>query len=88
VQGRLEENAEAQAERLIESHARRVLQHVGGALRHITQATWGVGDVAYAVDITKVMGRHWPSAPPDVQVTEADFPHSGLPRLEFIALLD
>jgi 2-iminobutanoate/2-iminopropanoate deaminase len=88
VQGRLEENAESQAERLVESHARTVLQHVGGDLRHVTQATWGVGEVAYAADIAKVMARHWPSNPPDVQVTEAEFPHSGLPRLEFIALLD
>ena len=88
VQGRLADDAESQAERLVESHAHTVLQHVGGDLRHVTQATWGVGEVAYAADIAKVMARHWPSNPPDVQVTEADFPHSGLPRLEFIALLD
>jgi 2-iminobutanoate/2-iminopropanoate deaminase len=88
VQGQLTDDAESQAERLVESHARRVLQHVSGDLRHVTQATWGVGDVAYAADIATVMARHWPSALPDVQVTEADFPHSGLPRLEFIALLD
>lgn len=88
VQGRLMDDAESQAERLVESHARTVLQHVGGDLRHVTQVTWGVGDPAYAADIAKVMARHWPSNAPDLQVTEADFPHSGLPRLEFIALLD
>ncbi len=87
VQGRLMDDAESQAERLVESHARAVLQHVGGDLRHVTQVTWGVGDPAYAADIAEVMARHWPSAMPDVHVIEADFPHSGLPRLEFVALL-
>jgi enamine deaminase RidA (YjgF/YER057c/UK114 family) len=88
VQGRLMDGAESQAERLVESHARTVLQHIGGDLRHVTQATWGIGDAAYAADIERVMARHWPSNPPDVQIVEADFRHSGLPRLEFIALLD
>jgi enamine deaminase RidA (YjgF/YER057c/UK114 family) len=88
VQGRLMQDAEAQAERLVESHARTVLQHVGGELRHVTQTLWGVGDAAYGDDIARVMARHWPEGLPDVQVVEADFPHSGLPRLEFTALLD
>lgn len=88
VQGRLMEDAEAQAERLVESHARTVLQHVGGDLPNVTQTLWGIGDPAYAADITEVMRRHWAEALPDVQIVEADFPHSGLPRLEFIALLD
>jgi len=88
VQARLEPNAEAQAERLVESHARKVLEHIGGELRHVTQATWGIGDPAYAAGVARVMQRHWPEATPDTQIMEADFPHSGLPRLEFIALLD
>jgi hypothetical protein len=88
VQGRLAEDAEAQAERLVESHARTVLRHVGGDLRHVTQATWGIGDALYALDVERVMRRHWPETPPDLQIIEAAFPHSGLPRLEFIALLD
>jgi 2-iminobutanoate/2-iminopropanoate deaminase len=88
VQGKPAEDAEAQAERLVESHAGTLLRHAGGDLRHVTQATWGVGDAAYVEDIATVMQRHWPEKRPDVQVVEADFPHSGLPRLEFIALLD
>jgi enamine deaminase RidA (YjgF/YER057c/UK114 family) len=88
VQGRLMDDATQQAERLIESHARTVLRHVGGDLQHVTQTTWGIGDPAYAVDIASVMQRYWPAQTPDLRVTEADFPHSGLPRLEFIALLD
>jgi enamine deaminase RidA (YjgF/YER057c/UK114 family) len=88
VQGRLAEDAEAQAERLVQSHARTVLRHVGGDLRHVTQATWGIGDALYALDVERVMRRHWPETPPDLQIIEAAFPHSGLPRLEFIALLD
>jgi enamine deaminase RidA (YjgF/YER057c/UK114 family) len=88
VQGRLAEGAEAQAERLVESHARTLLRHVGGDLRHVTQATWGIGDSAHGEGIAKVMERHWPDKRPDLQIIEADFPHSGLPRLEFIALLD
>jgi enamine deaminase RidA (YjgF/YER057c/UK114 family) len=88
VQGRLMEDAESQAERLVETHARTVLQHVGGELRHVTQVLWGVGDAAYCDDVARVMARHWSEGLPDVQVVEADFPHSGLPRLEFTALLD
>ena len=88
VQGRLLESASAQAERLIESHARTVLRHGGGGLQHVTQTTWGIGDPAYAVDIAGVMQRYWPVKTPDLRIIEADFPHSGLPRLEFIALLD
>jgi hypothetical protein len=34
------------------------------------------------------MQRAWPVAGPDLRVIEADFPHSPLPRLEFIAVLD
>jgi len=88
VQARLMEDAEQQAERLVESHAGTVLRHVGGDLRHVTQTTWGIGDPAYAEDIARVMARHWPKDGPDLQIIEADFPHSSLPRLEFIALLD
>ena len=88
VQGRLAENAESQAEQLVDSHARRVLQHIGGDLQHLTQAVWGIGDPSYADDVARVMERHWPSRLPDIRYIEADFPHSGLPRLEFIALLD
>jgi enamine deaminase RidA (YjgF/YER057c/UK114 family) len=88
VQGRLMEDATQQAERLIESHARAVLRHVGGDLGHVTQMTWGIGDPAYAADIADVMQRYWPAEKPDLRIMEADFPHSGLPRLEFIALLD
>jgi hypothetical protein len=71
----------------VESHARAVLQHAVGDLQHVTQATWGIGDPAFAVDIAGVMQRYWPTRTPDVRIMEADFPHSGLPRLEFIALL-
>jgi enamine deaminase RidA (YjgF/YER057c/UK114 family) len=88
VQARLMENAEAQAERLVESHARTVLRHIGGDLANVTQTLWGVGDIAYADDIARVMARHWPAGLPDVAVVEAEFTHSGLPRLEFTALLD
>jgi enamine deaminase RidA (YjgF/YER057c/UK114 family) len=88
VQGRLMPDAALQAERLIESHARTVLRHVGGDLQHVTQTTWGIGEPSYAEDIAGVMKRHWPGGMPDVRVMQADFPHSGLPRLEFIALLD
>ena len=88
VQGRLAESAEQQAERLVESHAGTMLQRVGGDLRHVTQTTWGIGDPAYAADVARVVARHWPKTAPDLQVIEADFPHSDLPRLEFIALLD
>jgi enamine deaminase RidA (YjgF/YER057c/UK114 family) len=88
VQGRLTESAEQQAERLLESHAGTVLRHVGGDLRDVRQTTWGIGDPAYAADISRVMARHWPKDAPDLQIIEADFPHSGLPRLEFIALLE
>jgi enamine deaminase RidA (YjgF/YER057c/UK114 family) len=87
VQGRLAESAVEQAERLIESHARTVLRHVGGDLQHVTQTTWGIGDPAYAVDVASVMQRFWPAKTPDLRIIEADFPHSGLPRLEFIAVL-
>ncbi len=85
VQGRLANDAESQAEQLVQSHARTVLQHVGGDLRHMTQAVWGTGELSYAEDVAKVMRRHWPSGLPDTRYIEADFPHSGLPRLEFIA---
>jgi 2-iminobutanoate/2-iminopropanoate deaminase len=88
VQGRLEATAIAQAERLIQQHARTLMTHVGGELRHVTQTTWGIGDPAYAVDIASAMQRAWPVAGPDLRVIEADFPHSPLPRLEFIAVLD
>jgi 2-iminobutanoate/2-iminopropanoate deaminase len=88
VQGRLMADATQQAERLVESHARTVLQHAGGDLRHVRQTTWGIGDPAYAVDIAGVMQRYWPVQTPDLRIIEADLPHSGLPRLEFIALLD
>jgi 2-iminobutanoate/2-iminopropanoate deaminase len=87
VQGRLADNAAQQAERLVESHAGTVLRHVGGDLPHVKQATWGIGDPCYAVDIEAVTARVWPQNAPDLQIIEADFPHSGLPRLEFIALL-
>ena len=70
VQGRLAESAAQQAERLIESHARTVLRHVGGDLRHVTQTTWGIGDPAYAVDIASVMQRYWPVKTPDLWIIE------------------
>jgi enamine deaminase RidA (YjgF/YER057c/UK114 family) len=88
VQGRLLDDAAQQAERLIESHARTVLRHVGGDLQHVTQTTWGIGEPSYADDIASVMQRYWPAKMPDLRIIEADFPHSGLPRFEFIALLD
>jgi enamine deaminase RidA (YjgF/YER057c/UK114 family) len=87
VQGRPTEGAAQQAERLVESHAGTLLRHVGGELRHVTQTTWGIGDPAYAADIAAVAARIWSQNGPDLQIIEADFPHSGLPRLEFIALL-
>jgi enamine deaminase RidA (YjgF/YER057c/UK114 family) len=88
VQARLEANAREQAARLIEGHARKLMEHVGGSLTDIRQMTWGIGDAAFEVDVREECSRVWPSGSlPNVDVIQAPFPHSPLPRLEFTALL-
>jgi hypothetical protein len=87
VQGRLEAGPREQAARLIE-HTRRLVEHVGGRLEDVTQTTWGIGDPAFAAVVTEECARAWPGeAAPQLQITEADFPHSPLPRVEFTALI-
>ena len=88
VQARLEPTAREQAARLIESHARRLVEHVGGTLDDVTQMVWGIGDAAFEADVRAECERHWPSdRTPRLDVMQADFPHSPMPRLEFFALL-
>jgi enamine deaminase RidA (YjgF/YER057c/UK114 family) len=89
VQGRLEAGPREQAARLIEQHAAGLMQHIGGSLDNITQTTWGIGDPSFTPVIEEECARYWPdpASRPRLQIIEADFPHSPLPRLEFLALL-
>jgi enamine deaminase RidA (YjgF/YER057c/UK114 family) len=88
VQARLEPSAIEQAARLIDSHARRLMEHIGGSLDDVTQLAWGIGDAAFESDVREECTRHWPAGGgPRIDVMQAPFPHSPLPRLEFIAVL-
>jgi enamine deaminase RidA (YjgF/YER057c/UK114 family) len=88
VQARLESDASAQTARLIESHARRLVEHIGGTLDDVTQMVWGIGEPAFEADVRAKCSKHWSGeSMPRLEVMLADFPHSPLPRLEFIALL-
>jgi enamine deaminase RidA (YjgF/YER057c/UK114 family) len=89
VQGKLEAGPREQAARLIEKHAAGLMQHIGGSLHNVTQTTWGIGDVSFAKVVEEECVRYWPDSAtrPRLQILEADFPHSPLPRLEFLALL-
>ena len=88
VQARLEPSAREQTARLIESHARRLVEQIGGSLDDVTQMVWGIGDPAFEPDVRTECSQHWmPERTPRLDVMLADFPHSPLPRLEFFALL-
>jgi enamine deaminase RidA (YjgF/YER057c/UK114 family) len=87
VQARLEPTAREQAARLVESHARRLVEEVGGSLQDVTQLLWGIGDPAFEADVRDECAQHWPPGDLRVDVVQAPFAHSPLPRLEFIALL-
>ncbi len=89
VQARLEPTAREQASRLIESHARRLVEHIGGSLDDVTQMVWGIGDPAFEPDVRAECAQRWPPEHlPRIDVMQAAFPHSPLPRLEFFALLE
>jgi enamine deaminase RidA (YjgF/YER057c/UK114 family) len=89
VQARLQPSAREQAARLIDGHARRLMEHIGGSLEDVTQLVWGIGDPRFEADVREESAGHWvQDRGPRVDVLEAAFPHSPLPRLEFIALLD
>jgi hypothetical protein len=88
VQARLEPTAREQAARLLDGHARRLMEHVGGSLSDIRQLVWGIGDPAFEAHVREECARVWPAGSlPQVDVVQAPFTHSPLPRLEFIALL-
>ena len=88
VQARLEPSAREQAARLIESHARRLIEHIGGSLDDVTQMVWGIGNPAFEADVREACARHWaPERMPRLDVMLADFPHSPLPRLELFGLV-
>ena len=88
VQGRLEPSAREQASRLIDQHARRLMEHIGGSLDDVTQLAWGIGDAAFEADVREEWARHLPAGGgPRIDVMQAPFPHSPLPRLEFTAVL-
>ena len=87
VQGRLEAGPREQTLRLID-HARRLMEHAGGGLEDVSQLTWGIGESEYGAVVANECARAWPGeSRPQVDVVEADFPHSPLPRVEFTALL-
>ena len=89
VQARLEPDARAQTARLIESHARRLVEDIGGSLDDVTQLVWGIGDPAFEADVREECAEHWPpERMPRLDFMQAEFTHSPLPRLEFFALLD
>src|SRR5687768_9204057 len=44
VQARLEPTAAEQARRLLDTHVRRLVEHVGGTIDDVTHMTWGIGD--------------------------------------------
>lgn len=88
VQARLEPTAREQADRLIDSHAGRLVEAVGGSLDDVSQMVWGIGDPAFEADVRDACAGRWAAdAMPRLDVMQADFPHSPLPRLEFFALL-
>ena len=88
VQARLESTAADQARRLLDSHVRRLVEHVGGTVDDVTHMTWGIGDPAFAVDIATEYQAVWSGDDaPQLTIVEADFPHSPMPRVEFTALL-
>jgi hypothetical protein len=88
VQARLEPTAAEQASRLLDSHVRRLVEHVGGTIDDVTQMTWGIGDSAFAVDIATECQAAWSTEDtPQLTIVEADFPHSPLPRVEFTAVI-
>jgi enamine deaminase RidA (YjgF/YER057c/UK114 family) len=87
VQGRLEAGPREQAARLIE-HTRRLVEHVSGRFEGVTQTTWGIGDPAFGSVVAEECAKAWPGeSAPQLQIVEADFPHSPLPRVEFTALI-
>jgi enamine deaminase RidA (YjgF/YER057c/UK114 family) len=89
VQARLEAGPREQTARLIDSHARRLVEHIGGGLDDVTQVVWGIGDPAFESPVREECAAHWPSdRMPRLDVVRGAFPHSPLPRLEFFALLD
>ncbi len=89
VQARLEAGPREQTARLIDSHARRLIEHIGGGLDDLTQMVWGIGDPAFEAPVREECATHWqPDRLPRLDVLQAGFPHSPLPRLEFFALLD
>ena len=88
VQARLEPTAAEQARRLLDSHVRRLVEHVGGTVDDVTQMTWGIGDPTFAVDIAAECQAVWSGEDtPHLTIIEADFPHSPMPRVEFTAVL-
>ena len=89
VQARLEPTAAEQARRLLDSHVRRLVEHVGGTVDDVTHMTWGIGDPAFAVDIATECQAVWSGEyTPQLTIVEADFPHSPMPRVEFTASAD
>ncbi len=88
VQARLEPTAAEQARRLLDTHVRRLVEHVGGTVDDVTHMTWGIGDPAFAVDVATECQAVWPNEDmPQLTIIEADFPHSPMPRVEFTAVL-
>ena len=88
VQARLEPTAAEQARRLLDTHVRRLVEHVGGTVDDVTHMTWGIGNPAFAVDVATECQAVWPNEDtPHLTIVEADFPHSPMPRVEFTAVL-
>jgi 2-iminobutanoate/2-iminopropanoate deaminase len=88
VQARLEATASEQARRLLDSHVRRLVEHVGGTIDDLTHMTWGIGNPDFALDVIAECANVWPGEDaPQLTIIEADFPHSPLPRVEFTAVL-
>jgi enamine deaminase RidA (YjgF/YER057c/UK114 family) len=88
VQARLEPTAAEQTRRLLDSHVRGLVEHVGGSIDDVAQMTWGIGDPAFAVDVATECQAVWPNEDtPQLTIIEADFPHSPMPRVEFTAVL-
>jgi enamine deaminase RidA (YjgF/YER057c/UK114 family) len=80
VQARLEPTAREQAARLIDGHARALMEQIGGSLTDVTQLVWGIGDPAFEADVLEECSQHWPpERMPRVDIIEAAFPHSPLP---------
>jgi enamine deaminase RidA (YjgF/YER057c/UK114 family) len=88
VQARLEPTAAEQARRLLDTHVRRLVEHLGGSIDDVTHMTWGIGNPAFAVDVATECQAVWPNEDtPHLTIVEADFPHSPMPRVEFTAVL-